>query len=208
MKEGDEATQSQLCFVQRMGPLCPSSGPQGEPWTVEGRGAAQVSIRNVPRSLGGQWGGWSARSRGGGWPGAQSCAAKHLRRDEVGGGDVDVRPSNQQAKGSHPGPTPQSTGPELFPLPSCPRGRRASRAAPPRSVHVAGEPILPAAWARVSSEAPLPIPGRPGPHVGRRAGRLTVQLVLCEAGPAQVPHGVHGYGAGGGGPEGDSRHRG
>ena len=51
--------------------------------------------------------------------------------------------------------------------------------------------------------------GRRGPSGSCRAGGLTVQLVLREAGPAQVPHGVQGYGVGVGwrGPEGDSRQR-
>lgn len=49
-------TVSALLRPENGAPL-PSSGPQGEPWTVEGSGAAQASIRNVPRSLGGRCGG-------------------------------------------------------------------------------------------------------------------------------------------------------
>lgn len=53
--------------------------------------------------------------------------------------------------------------------------------------------------------SPLPVEGVAPPG-------LTVQLVLREAGPAQVPHGVQGYGVRGEGgrrrgPEGDSRQR-
>lgn len=54
-------------------------------------------------------------------------------------------------------------------------------------------PPLWKAWARFGS---------------RHAGRLTVQLVLREAGPAQVPHGVQGYGAGGRGGQRETAHRG
>lgn len=55
--------------------------------------------------------------------------------------------------------------------------------------------------------APIPAEGV-GPRWSRHA-RLTVQLVLREAGPAQVPHGEQGYRVGRRreGPEGDSRQR-
>lgn len=62
-------------------------------------------------------------------------------------------------------------------------------------------------WARHSPAAPLPIPAEGvGPRRSRHA-RLTVQLVLREAGPAQVPHGEQGYREGRRreGPEGDNR---
>lgn len=65
----------------------------------------------------------------------------------------------------------------------------------------------PLACGQASSEAPLPIPAEgAGPRRSRHA-RLTVQLVLREAGPAQVPHGEQGYRVGRRreGPEGDSR---
>lgn len=70
---------------------------------------------------------------------------------------------------------------------------------------------------QASVEAPLPSPWKAWPVREPLCGGLTVQLVLREAGPAQVPHGVESYGVGLGGwsgrgwgqrgPEGDSRQR-
>lgn len=60
--------------------------------------------------------------------------------------------------------------------------------------------------AQVSSEASLPVPVEGVARRSHRA-RLTVQLVLREAGPTQVPQGEQGYRVGAGAPEGDSRQR-
>lgn len=60
--------------------------------------------------------------------------------------------------------------------------------------------------AQVSSGASLPVPVQGVARRSHRA-RLTVQLVLREAGPTQVPQGEQGYPVGAGAPEGDSRQR-
>lgn len=49
---------------------------------------------------------------------------------------------------------------------------------------------------QASLEAPLPSPWKAWPVGEPLCGGLTVQLVLREAGPAQVPHGVESYGVG------------
>lgn len=49
---------------------------------------------------------------------------------------------------------------------------------------------------QASLEGPLPSPWKAWPVGEPLCGGLTVQLVLREAGPAQVPHGVESYGVG------------
>lgn len=136
--------------------------------------------------------------------------------------DVDACPSASQTNGSTTDPMPLSPRPKAqdqsqsIPYPTD-GGLEDSNPGDPLTFlcvfgksHVLREEVSlfqkTELGAQVSSGASLPVPVQGVARRSRRA-RLTVQLVLREAGPTQVPQGEQGYPVGAGAPEGDSRQR-